>query len=87
MDILEFVNKTRDLGRAPALVTNIVALAASLVRLHRRTRNRTIRAEYAAIARERLQSLTTALAIVEELAGVGGHRLQRLMAAFRASKR
>jgi hypothetical protein len=49
--------------------------------------NRTIRAEHAAIAREGLESLPAALAIIKELAGVGGHALNGLMAALRAGKR
>jgi len=55
--------------------------------LDRRTRNRTVGAKHAAIAREGLQSLPAALAVVEELAGVGGHGLNGLMAALRAGKR
>jgi hypothetical protein len=62
-------------------------LAAPLVRLYRRTGNRTVGAEHAAIAWEGLQSLAAAFAVVEKLAGVSGHGLNRLMAAFRASKR
>jgi hypothetical protein len=90
MDILPAVNETREPGypgtrRGDAVVTN--ELTASLILLYRRTRNRTVGAKHAAIAREGLQSLAAALAIIEELAGIGGHDLNRLMAASRASKR
>jgi hypothetical protein len=91
MDILSLVNEMRDPGSCPgrrdAIVTNAVELAASLAVLDRRTGNRTIRAEHAAIAGERLQSLAAALAVIEELAGVRRHGLDRLMAAFRAAER
>jgi hypothetical protein len=87
MDILCFVNAARDLIALPAWGIDTDELAAFLVLLHRRTRNRTIGAKHAAIARKRLQSLAAAFAVIEELAGVSGHGLNRLMAAFRASKR
>lgn len=61
------------------------ALAAALVLLDRRTGNRTIGAEHAAIAGKRFESFAAAFAVIEELAGVGGHGLNRLMATFRAS--
>ena len=89
MDILAFVNEARDPGNlgahcSAAMVANVIALAAFVILLYRRTGNRTVRAKHAAIACERLQSLATALAVIEELAGVGRHGLNRLMAAFRA---
>jgi hypothetical protein len=47
---------------------------------------RTVRPEHAAIAREGLEPLTTALAVIEELAGIDRHRLDNLIAAFGASQ-
>jgi hypothetical protein len=87
MDILSFVNAAGDLIAHLAWATDTDELAASLVLLHRRTRNRTIGAKHAAIARKRLQSLAAAFAVIEELAGVRRHGLDRLMAASRAGKR
>ena len=68
------------------MLTNATELATSLVVLDRRTGKRTIGAEHAAIAGERLQSLSAALAVIEELAGIGRHRLDGLVAAFGASE-
>ena len=56
--------------------------AAAQVALYRRARHRAIRAEHTAIAREWLKSLTAALAVIEELAGIGRHCLDSLIAAF-----
>ena len=52
--------------------------------LNRRARHRAIRAEHAAIARKGFKPLAAAFAVVEELAGVGRHRVRRLIAAPRA---
>jgi hypothetical protein len=87
MDILSFVNAARDLIALRAWGIDTDELAASLVLLRWRARNRTIGAKHAAIARKRLQSRAAAFAVIEELAGVSGHGLDRLMAAFRAGKR
>jgi hypothetical protein len=87
MDILSFVNAARDLIAPQAWGIDTDELAAFLVLLHRRTRNRAIGAKHAAIARKRLQSLTATFAVIEELAGISGHGLNRMMAAFRAGKR
>jgi hypothetical protein len=91
MDILTNVNAKRDpvlgAGCRAAMAPNAIELAASFVLLHRRTGNRAVRAKHAAIACERLKSLAAALAVIEELAGVGGHGLDRLMAALRARNR
>jgi hypothetical protein len=57
---------------------------ARLILLNRRARHRAIRAEHAAIARKGFKPLAAALAVVEELAGVGRHRFGRLIAAPRA---
>jgi hypothetical protein len=92
MDILSVVNEMHNPGIQPHAatmrsLTNAVELATSFVVLDRRTGNRTIGAEHTAIAGERLQSFSAALAVIEELAGVGRHRLDRSMATFRAGKR
>jgi hypothetical protein len=55
-------------------------------RLNRRTAHGPVRAEYAAIARLWPQADSAALAVVEELAGIRGHRLGGLMAASRTSQ-
>ena len=60
--------------------------AATHVALYRRARHRAVRAEHAAIAREGLEPFATALAVIEELAGIGRHRLDSLIAAFGASE-
>ena len=61
--------------------------AATQVALYRRARHRAVRAEHVAIAREGLEPLATALAVIEELTGIGRHRLDSLMAAFGARER
>ena len=60
--------------------------AATHVALYGRARHRAVRAEHAAIAREGLEPFATALAVIEELAGIGRHRLDSLIAAFGASE-
>jgi len=55
MDILSLVNEARDPGNLgarcrAAMVSNAIELAASVILLYRRTRDRTIRAKHAAIA-------------------------------------
>ena len=62
-------------------------LTASPTLLDRRTRNRSVGAKHAAIARQRLKTLAAVLTVVEELARVGGHNLNCLMAALRAGDR
>src|SRR6266849_7916958 len=64
----------------------LLAHAATQVALYGRTRHRAVRAEHAAIACEGLEPFATALAVIEELAGIGRHRLDDLMAALRASQ-
>jgi hypothetical protein len=64
----------------------LTATGAFAVFLHRRTRHRAVRAEYAAIASERLQRLATALADIEELAGIGRHLLDGSVVASRAGE-
>src|SRR5690349_16598756 len=49
--------------------------ATGTLRLNRRTLNRAIRAEHAAIARSRPQQLLATGALVKELAGIHGHGL------------
>jgi len=56
------------------------------VALYRRARHRPVRAKHAAIAREGLEPFAAPFAVIEELAGIGRHRLDSLMAAFRASQ-
>ena len=60
--------------------------AATHVALYRRARHRSVRAKHAAIAREGLEPFAAPFAVIEELAGIGRHRLDSLMAAFRASQ-
>ncbi len=59
---------------------------ALAVLLHRRARDRAIRAEHAAVASERLKPGPAALAVVEELAGVGRHGLGGLVLAGRTGQ-
>jgi len=47
--------------------------------------HRSVRAKHAAIAREGLEPFAAPFAVVEELAGIGRHRLDGLMAALRTS--
>ena len=65
---------------------SIARRAAAAIALDRRTRNRAIGAEYATIASEGLKPHPAAFAVIEELAGVGWHRLDGLMAARGASQ-
>jgi hypothetical protein len=51
------------------------------------TRHRTVGTKNTAVARERLEPFAAALAVVEELAGVARHRLNRLMIALRTGER
>jgi len=53
--------------------------------LNRWARHRSIWTKYAAVSRFWFEPLATALAVIEELAGVSWHSLDRRMAAFRAS--
>jgi hypothetical protein len=69
-------------GSASSL--SIARRAAAVIALDRRTRDRAIGAKYATIASERLKPGPAALAVIEELAGIGRHRLDGPMAAFRA---
>src|SRR5216684_1023502 len=64
----------------------LLAHAATQVALYGRTRHRAVRAEHAAIACEGLEPFATALAVIEELAGIGRHRFDSLIAAFGASE-
>ena len=52
--------------------------------LYRWTRHRPIRAEHAAVTGFGLEAAAATRAVIEELAGVGGHRLGGLMPASRA---
>ncbi len=52
--------------------------------LNRWTRHRPIRAEHAAVTGFGLEATAAPRAVIEELAGVGGHRLGGLMPASRA---
>jgi hypothetical protein len=53
--------------------------ATTQVALYRWARHRTVRAEHAAIAREGLEPFAATLAVVEELASIGRHRLGALL--------
>jgi hypothetical protein len=55
--------------------------AAAIIALDRRTRDRAIGAEYATVAGEGLKPHPAAQAVIEELAGIGWHCLDGLMAA------
>src|ERR1700722_8339014 len=63
------------------------SLGAAIACLHRRTWHGAVRTEHAAIALPGLQPFPTIFAIVEELAGIGRHRLGCPMAAMRTSER
>jgi hypothetical protein len=69
---------------APGLVNR--RHAATHVGLYRRARHRSVRAKHAAIAGKGLEPFAAPFAVVEELAGIGRHRLAGLMGAFRASQ-
>jgi hypothetical protein len=58
-------------------------LIAAIPRLHRRAFHRAVGAKHTAIARPRLQPYAAPLAVIEELASVGRHRLGRLVGAMR----
>ena len=58
-----------------------------LVLLDRWAWHRAVGAEHAAVARERLEPRSATLAVIEQLASVGGHSLGRLMTAFRTGER
>jgi hypothetical protein len=60
--------------------------AAAHVALYRRTGHRSVRAKHAAIARKGLEPFAASFAVIEKLAGIRGHRLDGLVAAFRASQ-
>jgi hypothetical protein len=60
--------------------------AAAHVGLYRRARHRSVRAKHAAIAGEGFEPFAAPFAVVEELACISRHRLDGLMAAFRASQ-
>src|SRR5665811_2032515 len=64
-----------------------VSRTTRLILLDRWTRHRSVRTEHAAIAELRLKPFATALAVIEELAGIGRHSLHRLMTAVRACDR
>ena len=55
--------------------------ATAVIALDRRARDRAIGAEYATVASEGLKPRPAALAVIEEDAGIGRHRLDGLMAA------
>jgi hypothetical protein len=71
----------RGLTQVRASSLSILRRAAAAVALDRRTRDRAIGAEHATIASEGLKPFAATLAVIEELAGVGRHRLDGLMAA------
>jgi hypothetical protein len=56
-------------------------------RLNRRACHRTVRTKYATIARQRLEPLAAAFAVIEKQAGVGRHMFDRLMSAPRTRDR
>jgi hypothetical protein len=72
-------------GRPPteAALTATRALAALL---DRGTRHRAVGTEHAAIASQRLKPRSAALAIIEKLASVGGHRFDGLVSALRTGQ-
>jgi hypothetical protein len=73
-------------GRAHSFEASAIILYNSKghVDLLRRTWYRTVRTEHAAVTRLRFKSLTTPLAVIEKLASVAWHSLNRLMSALRA---
>jgi hypothetical protein len=65
----------------------LTAAGAFAVFLNRRTRYGAVRAEHAAIARQRFELPAATVTDIEELAGVRRHLLNGLMVALRASQR
>lgn len=77
-------------GRCGASLVCAARIRASFtiaLRLDRWTRQGTIRTKYATVPGLRLKPHATPLAVVEKLAGLGGHCFRRTMAAVRASDR
>ena len=68
-------------GEQPAR-TALARPSATFIGLHRWTGDRAIGAVNATVAVLVFEPLTTTLAIVEELANVGGHLLSRLLSAL-----
>jgi hypothetical protein len=60
--------------------------AATHVGLYRRTRHRSVGAKHATVARKGFEPFAAPFAVVEELASISRHRLDGLIAAFRASQ-
>ena len=66
---------------------DLLAAASGLtILLDRRTRHGGVRAKHAAVASQGLQPGATALAVIEDLAGVGRHRFNGLVLADRTSQ-
>jgi hypothetical protein len=86
----EWINPTKRATRFASGTRRRFALLAATCAfaafLDWRTRHRSVGAEHAAIACERLQLLAASLADVEELAGVRWHLLNGSMAALRAGE-
>ena len=77
----------RDAGPAPRVSSlSSPRRATAVIGLDRRTRNRAVGTEYATVASERLKPHPTALAVIEEHAGIGRHRLDGPMTARGASQ-
>src|ERR1700722_10504618 len=72
--------------KRPGRMEGGAKLCAAIPRLYRRARHGAIRAKHATIARLRFQPFAAAFAIIEELAGVRRHDLDRLMRAMRTSQ-
>ena len=73
-----------DSGAARALAVVPLAVFAFAVLLDRRAGDRAVGAKHSAIASLRLEPASAGLAVIEKLAGVGGHRLGGRMPAVRA---
>jgi hypothetical protein len=74
-------------GIAVNPIIDTATLGTAAARLHRWARHRTVGAKNAAVAGLGLETLAAALAIVEELAGVSGHRFDSRMVAMGADYR
>jgi hypothetical protein len=80
---------TRARGEAdggPPTEAALTATRTPAALLDRGTRHRAVGTEHAAIAGQRLKPRSAALAIIEELASVGGHRFDGLVLALRTGQ-
>src|SRR6185437_12474728 len=70
-----------------SILAYLRGLSAAISCLDRRARHRAVGAEHAAVARLGLEPLAASFAVIEKLASIRGHSLNRLMLAFGAGDR